>query len=235
MLLDDEVEIKLNSCTVKHYEVLGYDVKDKETLKYRIGENIKVKPQHLTKGSNYKVKVRCDECDNKYYTPWNSYLRYLHKDGKIYCRKCASKLFKSGENSSLWNSNITNEERELKRNYPSYTKFVKEVFARDNYTCQCCKNDIANNGVVHHLDGYNWCKEKREDVTNGILLCKTCHNNFHSIYGNGNNTKEQFEEWIGYTVLLKENNMPIKDARMVYCIEENKVYNSCKEFKESKT
>ena len=69
------------------------------------------------------------------------------------------------------------------------------VFKRDNYTCRCCGKDTHNN-VSHHLDGYNWCIEKRLDVDNGVTLCESCHKEFHSIYGYGNNTKEQFEEWI---------------------------------------
>lgn len=49
---------------------------------------------------------------------------------------------------------------------------------------------------VHHLDGFNWCIEKRTNVDNGVTLCKRCHLNFHSIYGSGNNTRGQFEEYL---------------------------------------
>ena len=109
------------------------------------------------------------------------------------------------QNNNNWNADKTDEERENGRKYLEYTYFIKRVLARDKYTCQCCGNK-GQNLEVHHLDGYEWCKEKRTDDTNGITLCHNCHKNFHSIYGNGGNTKEQFDEWFGSIIkLLKYN------------------------------
>ena len=113
------------------------------------------------------------------------------------CPECKRVKF-IGENNHRYNPNLTKEERELKRYYlgeDNYKNWRMNVFKRDNYTCRCCGKDKHNN-VSHHLDGYNWCIEKRLDVDNGVTLCESCHKEFHSIYGYGNNTKEQFEEWI---------------------------------------
>ena len=49
---------------------------------------------------------------------------------------------------------------------------------------------------IHHFDGFNWCVEKHTNVDNGVTLCKRCHLNFQSIYGSGNNTRGQFEEYL---------------------------------------
>lgn len=57
-------------------------------------------------------------------------------------------------------------------------------------------------------------------------MCEKCHKNFHSQYGNGNNTKEQFEEWIGKTIELLKYNEELPTARKIYCIEDNKIYES---------
>ena len=110
------------------------------------------------------------------------------------------------------------------RDYHEYDEFIKRVLCRDNFTCQCCgaTNCKLN---VHHLNGYDWYIEGRIDDTNGISLCENCHKNFHSIYGYGNNTKEQFEEWFGKTLKqLEKYNGTIPPLREVYCFETNQVY-----------
>lgn len=74
--------------------------------------------------------------------------------------------------------------------------YSRAVFKRDNFTCQICSK--TNNHTTlnaHHLDGWNKFPEKRFDIGNGICLCVPCHKEFHKIYGNGDNTKEQFEEF----------------------------------------
>ena len=234
-LISKYVYVELIGNNIKYYESLGYNIPkhkdEKGRIKIKRGTKIKVKVEDLQKWSNIKVKVKCDNpnCGKEYEINYSDYSKYNH-DGKYYCNKCASKIFNSRENNSRWNPNKTQEEREMGRNYPEYTEFIRKVIARDNYTCQCCGNKNTKHDVeVHHLDGYDWCKEKRIDETNGVTLCETCHKNFHSIYGYGNNTKEQFEEWYGKAVeLVKyEGEMPI--ARKVYCIEEDKVYNSTKQ------
>ena len=121
---------------------------------------------------------------------------------KSYCAKCAHNIFCTKENHHAWNPTLTEDDRYHNRRYPEYIEFIKMVMYRDNYTCQCCGRKSVEDLKVHHLDGYNWCIEKRTDVNNGITLCYPCHENFHDIYGKGNNTKEQYEEWIGNTIKL---------------------------------
>jgi hypothetical protein len=101
----------------------------------------------------------------------------------------------SGENSHLWNENLTEEQRIENRDYNEYIKWRKAVYERDKYTCQCC-GEIGGNINAHHLNGYNWHISGRTDVNNGTTLCENCHNDFHLIYGFGDNTKEQYVDWI---------------------------------------
>jgi hypothetical protein len=233
MLLDKEIETGLNGGMAKYYESLGYDIPRRMTKQYKmqvpLHAKIKVKISDLPKNSMLKVRVECDCCKKEMKMAYQSYCCYKHEDDTYYCNKCKAKLFNSGKNSSNWNPNITDEERELKRNTLEYTKWVKTVLARDNYICQCCGKPSNADVEAHHLDGWNWCREKRYDETNGITLCETCHKNFHLQYGKGDNTKEQFEEWIGHAVEIVKYEGELPTTKKIYCIEEDKIYNSAKD------
>ena len=73
---------------------------------------------------------------------------------------------------------------------------------RDNYTCQitgieASRNIRNHNGVVvHHINGYDWDIENRTNIDNGITLSTEIHKEFHKIYSKGNNTKQQFIEFL---------------------------------------
>lgn len=105
-------------------------------------------------------------------------------------------ISKSGENNGSYNPNLTDEEREKGRNIEGYKEWRKQVYERDNYTCQCCGEKGHGNLVAHHKNGYHWDKEHRTDVDNGVTLCEDCHKEFHEIFGNKNNTEEQYIEFL---------------------------------------
>lgn len=239
-LISKEIEIAVSNSNYRHFEKLGYEIPMKLASestyrrykhKYVVdnGKKIKVKVEDLPKGSHTKVKVKCDYCGIEYEIDYKTYLNHNH-NGKTYCNKCHNKVFLSGDKSPNYNPIKTEEERINQRRYFGYTEFIKKVMKRDDYTCQCCNKKLNHDGVVHHLYSYDNFKEKRTDEANGITLCETCHKNFHSIYGYGNNTKEQFEEWIGYTIgELERYEGRLTPTKRIYCIEENKIYESAKE------
>ena len=111
-----------------------------------------------------------------------------------------------GEKSPRYNHNLTDEERKIKRRYPEYDDFIEAVYERDNYTCQCCGDNRGGNLNAHHLNGYNWDKENRTNPNNGITLCEKCHKEYHSVYGYGDNTVEQFREFL-FNKYLQNNNL----------------------------
>ena len=232
-LITEEVEVKLYGRNISYYENLGYEIpRVKSYYGMCVPKNSKiiVKATDLQHGSHIKVIVKCDCCGKKYEMIYGNYYRYNHQ-GKIYCSYCASQLFISGENSYRWNSEKTDNERMIGRDYPEYNDFVKRVLKRDNYTCQCCGKKSDKGMVVHHLDGYDWCKEKRTNDTNGVALCHNCHQNFHLKYGYGNNTQCQYEEWIGHTTLsLEIYNGDLPTARKVFDLEDSKIYSSAIEY-----
>lgn len=233
-LISTEVEVGLSGKSISHYENLGYeipryfDTHSKKTA-VRRGTKIKVKVKDLQRGSNVIVDIQCDNCGIILQVSYHAYNCCNHQ-GKYYCNSCASQIFLSGENNYQWNPNITDEERQIGRNYPEYKAFIKRVLARDNYTCQCC-GEHSNNLCVHHLDSYDWCKEKRTDDTNGITLCNNCHKTFHFYYGKGHNTQIQFEKWMNNTVsLLTDYQGNLPTARQIYDLDEQERYNSAYEY-----
>lgn len=143
--------------------------------------------------SGRKDSVICKDCRNadiaaagsERFKVWNTVPEHNPWYGKPRC----------GTDNPNYNPDKTDEERELGRIIPGYKEWVQAVYKRDRYTCQCCGHKKGHNLNAHHLDGYNWCKEKRIDVSNGITLCDDCHTAFHEIYGFGDNTKEQFAEF----------------------------------------
>lgn len=86
---------------------------------------------------------------------------------------------------------MTDEERSLTRKYPEYIEWRKAVYERDDYTCQVC---FKRGGEIraHHIEGYANNPELRIELSNGITMCKECHDNFHHKYSYYNNVYQQY-------------------------------------------
>lgn len=87
---------------------------------------------------------------------------------------------------------------ELRSDYTWRNKsFRDKVLKRDGYTCQKCHHKFPKEQLkAHHKNGCNWAIDERLDTENGVTLCDDCHKIFHHIYGYGDNTAEQFDEFI---------------------------------------
>lgn len=115
---------------------------------------------------------------------------------KEYRKRC--RIVKLGTKNPNYNPNLTDEERERNnkdKRDDGYKFWRRKVYERDLFTCQITGEKSKGNIVAHHLDGYDWCEERRFDVSNGITLRIDIHKLFHKIYGYGGNTREQFEEF----------------------------------------
>lgn len=220
-LVTKKVSIGINNANKKYYKELGYDIPEHSPH----GEkSIIVDICDLAKNSEKQIEVVCDNCGKHSFMTYQNYNRRNH-DGKTYCSKCAHAVLTSGENNKRWNPNLTDKERIQRRSYPEYIEFCRKVKVRDNFTCQCCGS--KRKLEVHHLNGYNWDIDGRLDVKNVVTLCEKCHKNFHYKYGKQNTTKEQFEEWLGYTVNYLDFNDELPAPKKVICLENNKIYRSC--------
>jgi hypothetical protein len=74
-----------------------------------------------------------------------------------------------------------------------YIEFRRAVMARDAFCCTI--TGMKGHLEVHHLDGVNLNSGRALDVSNAVTLHKSVHSKFHLIYGAGDNTKEQFENF----------------------------------------
>lgn len=213
-----------------YYESKGYII---PTMKSADGKRtiidkskpLKIKTIDLPQGSNREVEVQCDKCKEIKKLKYSVYIRYNH-NGAYYCNKCAPSIFITGENNPRWNPNIDHDKTE-RMNSPEYREFNKIVRAKCNHQCFCCKEKLSGNGDVHHLNSHDWDVENRLNPNNAVLLCDNCHKKFHSIYGYGNNTKEQFLEWAKITEIKYDNDEVIitKDKKIIN-LETKEIYNS---------
>lgn len=96
-----------------------------------------------------------------------------------------------GKNHHLYREDISDEDREHSQTIRRRTRRIRDIaLKRDNHQCSICGN--SENLVGHHKDGYNWCKERRMDLSNFATLCEFHHDLFHKLFGIGNNTEIQF-------------------------------------------
>lgn len=130
-------------------------------------------------------------CDNK--TIINVFGNNLYRNHTKSCG-CINKL--TGPDHPSWDHTITNEERNVSRDrlIPGYKGWKKKIYAKNFYKCVICHS--KENICAHHLESYKSNPNLRLDLNNGITLCRKCHLKFHTKYGNVNNTRLEFEEFV---------------------------------------
>ena len=125
-----------------------------------------------------------------------------HKHGKFYrspvtllqgrgCPLCRHEsLF--GESNPNYKDGLSYE-RQHGRFTPEYRQWVESV-KQNKDECEYCGESFEewNHACAHHMNSWDIFPEQRFDLNNGVAICKSCHTLFHSVYGNGSNTKEQY-------------------------------------------
>lgn len=136
------------------------------------------------------------------------------------CKICANNNLR-GEN----HYNYKGGESEVLDYFRKHIKeWKKSVMQKYGYKCHITKS--KSDFVIHHIKSFNViikeaCEElnlplyskikdyskesfsklenlvlQKHSVDNGIVIQRKIHNRFHSIYGKGNNTKEQFNDFL---------------------------------------
>lgn len=94
-----------------------------------------------------------------------------------------------------------------------YNAWVQGVYQTWNFCCALTGISVGS-FHAHHLNGWDNFPEERYHIENGVLLSESVHKNFHQIYGNGNNTCFQFDEFVEMNyknVDCEWNNRKIKE------------------------
>lgn len=136
---------------------------------------------------NNRVKYNCDYCGKEKETSTGNYNKYKTH----FCSNECSGEYKK-------NKLLTDEQRERGRFRKIDKKWSFEIKRKYNGTCVICNSSKSDKIkiVAHHLDGWNASLNGRLDTENGVCLCEECHKEFHRLYGYGNNTKQQFLDFI---------------------------------------
>lgn len=109
--------------------------------------------------SVWKQAKRCRQCDCKYRISIGTFVPFRGSG--------------AGESNPAWRGGISTENHRI-RNSMKMKNWRKEVFERDNYTCQIC---FARGGELNadHIKPFAFFPELRFELSNGRTLCVQCH------------------------------------------------------------
>lgn len=96
--------------------------------------------------------------------------------------------YRRGPAHSKWKGGITPENMRVRAS-PETRQWRNNVFARDDYTCQCC-GARGGNLEVDHIMPFALYPELRHQVFNGRTLCRPCHRLYGAKVTNGRQVKE---------------------------------------------
>ena len=79
------------------------------------------------------------------------------------------------------------------------TQWRMAVLARDEHKCRrlgCDREGPTAHLEVHHVKNFRLHKEVRYQVSNGVTLCKDCHDEFYRRFGNFGNGWAQLNKFL---------------------------------------
>ena len=137
-----------------------------------------------------KTKMECRIC-KKVYHVYPSEAKKIQTCSKK-CRCKLSSLVQRGNNNSCWRGG-TAPVYKLIRATAKYHNWRKEIFVRDNFTCQKC-NQFGGKLEAHHKKSFSKLLQEVKnnlplfslfegvmiysplwEISNGVTLCEKCH------------------------------------------------------------
>ena len=147
-------------------------MKHTEETKKKISETLKrrgIKPTVLP-SKEQCLKNLGDKLMERGDTPWNKGVKGL----QIAWNKGIKYLAVTGRKNGNWRGGVLKGNRKIRRS-AEYQNWRKNVFKRDNYTCQECgmKGGVILN--ADHIKPFFLFPELRFEIDNGRTLCISCH------------------------------------------------------------
>ena len=109
------------------------------------------------------------------------------------------------------------ESKIVSRSDSSYLSWRTSVLKRDKI-CQCCGS--SHDLEVHHIFAYKTYPHLRIDVSNGIVLCKDCHNKYHARYGKDGKKNNALTLYS----FLRDNAVPFNHSLLEYTEDRTVIY-----------
>jgi hypothetical protein len=178
-------QVKTCGCRASFFKNKNIHLIGQKIGKYKILDLVNILNDNGENRSFLKCECECGKI---------SFIR--PKGAKILASKsCYGCWDKRGDKNPNYDPSITDEERFSKRVLdPLNREWIKLVKKRDHYKCQITGK--TGSVCAHHVESWNKNKELRYDVNNGITILKSLHIEFHKRYGLGDNTRQQYEEFI---------------------------------------
>lgn len=153
------------------------------------------KPPHPCDGCGEPCQRRgkisyCIRCNTKKCPECNlEYKAKRDNRGEVYCSNACRGKAQSrerGESARNWRGGKV-AERKAFRGRIEYKQWRDAVYRRDDWTCQDCGLRNGNGKAVclhaHHIKRFSQYPELRLEISNGITLCKPCHERRHTKHG----------------------------------------------------
>ena len=92
-------------------------------------------------------------------------------------KSCGCLRYWKGKDNPNWQGGITPKSIAIRMSI-EYRLWREAVFARDNWTCETCK-EKGGRLNAHHIKSFSKFPELRFAIDNGQTLCRKCHRKIH--------------------------------------------------------
>ena len=172
MILTEKVKVNISFNNKEHYSKYFDNLK--------IGNQIEISPDELSKNSHLKILVMCDICKEEKFIPYREYLQSFDNGNYYSCRKCNKDKFRNtcieryGVNHPLKNKEIRDKIEETNLNkYGCKNVFQSDIIKNkiketnlkkygveysgqsENNKKKSKKTCLSKYGVEHHLKNNN--------------------------------------------------------------------------------